>query len=257
VLEIRGGGGWLRTPRLFLNFRVTFEFKTSTPELDAGVLIRTWTGVGGWPEKGYRIRLPTDSAMRPSAVFVGHRVPVAIAEEGHTVLRPSGEWQQIEITGEGRRITCVMNGTLVAAADVDDYGGHVMFDNKKGILELRNIAIDSTETVFEMPKDVMTEKELKAAAGKAPKVISVVRPRYTMEAMRHLVQGNVSLEVVVLPDGSTGPMRIKHSLDPDLDLSAIAAVRAWKFAPVLVNGKPTEVRTAETAAWECRSIPAS
>jgi hypothetical protein len=34
VLELRNGGGWLRAPRLCLNFRVSFEFRATTPELD-------------------------------------------------------------------------------------------------------------------------------------------------------------------------------------------------------------------------------
>jgi TonB family protein len=241
VLELRAGGGWLRTSRLYLNFRLSFEFRAQTPEVDAGVLIRTWTGVGGWPGTGYRLRLPIDAAMNPAGLLVGHRLAVDFVEQGRVALKATGEWQQVEISGEGPRITFAMNGSVVGVYDVDSYGGHIFFDNKRGLVQLRNISIDSTERSPDIPADVMTEQELKAAGGRAPKLIRELRPSYTSEAMRRIVQGHVDLEAVVLPDGSPGPVRVKRSLDPDLDLSAIAAVRAWKFQPAVLGGKPVSV----------------
>jgi TonB family protein len=236
ILEIRGSGGWLRTPRVFLDFRVAFEFKTTTAESDAGVLVRTWTGAGQWPDTGYRVRLPIDPAIDPAAVLVGHRRSVAVLEKGRIVLKSPGDWQHVEITGDGPRITILMNGTLVGVFEIAAYGGHVMFDNRKGLVQFRKITIFSTERPLAIPDGVMTEEQLKAAGGQSPKLIREVRPTYTSEAMRSLVQGRVDLEVVVLPDGSTGAIRVKRSLDHDLDLSAIAAVRAWKFTPAVVNG---------------------
>jgi TonB family protein len=241
VLEIRGGGGWLRTPRLYLNFRLSFEFSTPTPELDTGVLIRTWTGMGGWPGTGYRVHLPVDPTTDPSAVLVGHKLPVAVVEKGGLVLKPGGEWQHVEITGEGPRITVAMNGTVVGVFDIERYGGHVLFDNRKGLVRLRNISIRSTERPPEVSVNVMTERELKAAGGQPPKLIRELRPSYTDEAMRRIAQGRVDLDVVVLPNGSPGAVRVKRSLDPDLDVSAIAAVRAWKFKPAVLDGKPVAV----------------
>ena len=238
ILELRNGRGWLRAPRLHLNFRVAFEFRTTTPELDAGVVIRAWTGDRGWPGTGYRVRLPTDSGTDASAVLVGSRRPVAVLQKGHVVLKSLDEWQQVEIAGEGPRIRIVVNGTLVGLFEIETYGGQILFDNKKGRVQLRNIGVVSTERVAEISDDVLTEKQLKAAGGQTPKLIREVRPSYTSDAMRRIVQGRVGMEVVVLPDGSTGAVRVKRSLDPDLDISAIAAVRAWKFKPAVLSGKP-------------------
>jgi periplasmic protein TonB len=64
-----------------------------------------------------------------------------------------------------------------------------------------------------------------------------VKPNYTMDAMREKVQGVVVMQVVVLPDGSTGAVRVTRSLHPDLDSSAVAAVRAWKFDPGTLNNQ--------------------
>lgn len=238
VLELRNGGGWLRAPHPCLDFRLAFEFRTTTPELDAGVVIRTWTGHDGWPGTGYRVRLPTDSGTDASAVLVGYRKPVAVIQKGQIVLKSREEWQQVEIAGEGPRITIVVNGTLVGLFDIETYGGQILFDNKKGRVQLRNISVFNTERVADIPDDMLTEVQLNAAGGQTPKLIREARPSYTSDAMRRLVQGYVALEAVVLPDGSTGAVRVKRSLDPDLDTSAIAAVRAWRFKPAVLNGKP-------------------
>jgi TonB family protein len=237
VLEIRSGRGWLRTARLFLDFKVTFEFKAATKRSNAGVVIRTWTGVGEWPDAGYRIVLPTDSASDPATVLVGHHRPVTTIERGRIVLKSADEWQQVEVSGERQRITILMNGTLVGAFEVGVFGGHIMFDNKAGRVQLRNISIVSTERPPDIASEVMTHKQLEAAGGDAPKLIQETRPHYTPEAMERKVEGRVDLEAVVLPDGSTGPIRVTGSLDPDLDLSAVAAIRAWRFEPAMLNGK--------------------
>jgi TonB family protein len=74
-----------------------------------------------------------------------------------------------------------------------------------------------------------------------PTIIREVRPTYTPEAMRAKTQGLVLLDVVVQRDGIPGDIRIVRSLDPDLDLQAIAAIRAWRFNPGRLNGVAVDV----------------
>lgn len=68
-------------------------------------------------------------------------------------------------------------------------------------------------------------------------------PKYTVEAMRARIQGVVTIECVVLPDGSVGDARVMRSLDRrfGLDDEAIAAARRWRFRPGLLNDKPVPV----------------
>lgn len=67
-----------------------------------------------------------------------------------------------------------------------------------------------------------------------------VRPQYTNDAVAAKIQGAVTLEVMVLPDGSVGEVRIVRSLDPTfgLDRKAVETVRQWKFSPGRRDGKP-------------------
>ena len=77
----------------------------------------------------------------------------------------------------------------------------------------------------------------------APKLLSQARPRYTPGAMRAKVQGAVSLECVIEPDGTVGKVRVVSSLDKvhGLDDEAIAAARLYMFEPGTKNGKPVPV----------------
>jgi len=54
------------------------------------------------------------------------------------------------------------------------------------------------------------------------------------------IQGAVELEVVVLPDGTVGPIRILQSLDTryGMDSEAVRAARQWVFEPAIRAGQP-------------------
>ena len=76
-----------------------------------------------------------------------------------------------------------------------------------------------------------------------PQLLREVKPQYTAEAMRAKIQGTVWLEVVVLPDGTVGDVRITKSLDPvfGLDQQAMDAARQWRFVPGTRFGEPVPV----------------
>jgi TonB family protein len=59
--------------------------------------------------------------------------------------------------------------------------------------------------------------------------------------MRDKKQGVVRLEGVVLPDGTVGDVCVRHSLDPDLDIEAVAAAKGFEFLPGTRDGQPVAV----------------
>ena len=77
----------------------------------------------------------------------------------------------------------------------------------------------------------------------SPVLIREVKPNYTGEAMRARIQGIVTMEAVVLPDGSVGDVRITRSLDQQfgLDKEAIKTVKQWRFRPGMRLGQPVPV----------------
>lgn len=77
----------------------------------------------------------------------------------------------------------------------------------------------------------------------SPIVIKEVKPSYTGEAMRARIQGLVTMEAVVLPDGSVGNVQVTKSLDSTfgLDKEAIKTVKQWRFRPGTKAGQPVAV----------------
>lgn len=64
-------------------------------------------------------------------------------------------------------------------------------------------------------------------------------PRYTAEAMRTKVQGVVTLEALVAPNGTVKDVRVVKSLDRlhGLDEEAMRTARQWLFRPATLKGQ--------------------
>jgi len=75
----------------------------------------------------------------------------------------------------------------------------------------------------------------------APSVIRKVEPEYTEQAKADRIEGQVVLEVEIMIDGSAQNIRVKRSLDPGLDQSAVNAVSMWQFKPGTKDGQPVTV----------------
>jgi TonB family protein len=76
-----------------------------------------------------------------------------------------------------------------------------------------------------------------------PTELKFAEPKYTSDAMRAKIQGLVTLEAVVLPNGTVGDVRVVNSLDSQygLDQEAIKAVKGWLFHPATRQGVPVPI----------------
>lgn len=86
------------------------------------------------------------------------------------------------------------------------------------------------------------EKGAVRATGeiKPPKVITKVPPVYPETARQARVEGVVILEAKADEKGDVVDARVLRSV-PALDQAALAAVRKWKYEPMLIDGKPHKV----------------
>src|SRR5215471_998017 len=66
-----------------------------------------------------------------------------------------------------------------------------------------------------------------------PSLISQIVPKYTTQAMRAKISGDIELEAVVNTDGTVVDVRVVKSLDGiyGLDQNAILAAKQWLFKP--------------------------
>lgn len=92
----------------------------------------------------------------------------------------------------------------------------------------------------EIPADI---RRAGTAGVVAPKVLSASRPRYTDAARKAGWSGVVTVECVVLPDGTVGQVRVDKSIDQtrELDKEAAMAARLYLFTPGTFNGVPVPV----------------
>jgi len=85
------------------------------------------------------------------------------------------------------------------------------------------------------------EKEPAEASGTVePRVIKKVNPFYPEEARKAGIEGIVLLEATTNEKGDVVKVQVLKSV-PQLDQAAIDALRQWKYAPYLVEGKPTGI----------------
>ena len=66
-----------------------------------------------------------------------------------------------------------------------------------------------------------------------------VKPRYPESARRRGIEGTVLLKMRITAQGRVEDVQVVRSAGyPDLDESAIEAVRRWRFEPARRNGEP-------------------
>ena len=76
-----------------------------------------------------------------------------------------------------------------------------------------------------------------------PALLRQVQPIYSDAARKAGIQGTVTLEAVVQPDGTVDRVRVVRSLDAvhGLDDNAIAAAKKWLYRPASRDGRPVPV----------------
>jgi len=75
-----------------------------------------------------------------------------------------------------------------------------------------------------------------------PQPISQTEPIYPAELKRAKVDGEVVVEFVIRPDGTTERIRIRSSSNVGFEENTIRAVRKWRFKPGERDGKPVKSR---------------
>jgi 3-keto-disaccharide hydrolase len=114
------GGGNLFTQKEYSNFVLRFEFRTEEGG-NNGVGIRAPLE-GDAAYAGMEIQILDDQAeryqgkLRP-AQYHGSIYDVVPAKQGF--LKKAGEWNEEEITANGRRIIVRLNGTVIVDADLN------------------------------------------------------------------------------------------------------------------------------------------
>ena len=239
---LRQGPGWLRLPDVMLDYELTFEYRLSASNADAGVVVRSWAKPRGWPEGGYRVRLPAAGADASKGLVEGRRAKVEIVRAPSPSATATADgWRRIHIKVVRQRVSITLDESDAGEYQIESVGGRVMFDARKGDVELRKISVKDLEQIVRTTLGP-TAVAMPGTGVTMPVVAYEEKPQYTREAMIRRVEGTVEVEAIVLPDGRVGETRVVKSLDPDLDRAGLAAVRLWRFLPGTKDGRPVPVR---------------
>jgi len=140
-----GGGGWLRSEQEYENFVWRLEYRIS-PGGNSGMFIRS-TREGNPAFTGMEIQILDDYGKAPDPHSAGALYGSIAASKN--MSKPAGEWNQVEITCQGRRVTVVMNGEKIIDANLDDYPelrarvpqGYLGLQDHGDLVEFRNLRV--------------------------------------------------------------------------------------------------------------------
>ena len=156
VLRVTGPQGWLRSKTQYADFTLRVEVRFLTDDADSGVFLRapdppTNVFVRGWPANAYQVQLRDMSRNKTTnpiwiANLYRHRIaPGETSYDGDAamkVVKPTGEWQTIEIAARAESLTVQLNGALVTrASNIIHPRGHIGIQGETGELEYRTFAI--------------------------------------------------------------------------------------------------------------------
>ena len=98
---------------------------------------------------------------------------------------------------------------------------------------MKQATTQTQEQIYEAGKDGVSE----------PSCLYCPRPDYSDELRRQKVQGDVTLSVVVRPDGTATQVKVVKSSAAALEQKSVDTVKKWKFKPALgPNGRPVAAR---------------
>ncbi|WP_010588167.1 3-keto-disaccharide hydrolase [Schlesneria paludicola] len=122
LVSVKGGKGNLLTEKEYENFTIKFEFKL-TPGANNGLGIRTpLMTEGSLHLLGTELQILDDTADQYKELkpYQYHGSVYGIVPAKRGSLKPLGEWNQQEVTFQGRKIKIVVNGQIIVDADLDE-----------------------------------------------------------------------------------------------------------------------------------------
>lgn len=136
VLKLNRGGGWLRSEQEFDDFELRLEVRWLKDRQDSGIFLRAGQEGKNWPDRKYEVQC--ENSERIVHIFGAkcERDPKKAA----ALLKPTGEWNTLEIRCVGTRCEVKLNGTTASTADeLKVSKGHLGIQGEAGLLEFRNL----------------------------------------------------------------------------------------------------------------------
>jgi hypothetical protein len=122
VMEGRGGG-WIGTPDDHADFELRLRFRIAEPGSNSGIYLRAPADTSHISRTGMEIQILDDPHPRYESIQPWQRCGsiyhVAAADPGH--LKPTGEWNDLEIRAVGPHVVITINGQTVVDDRIDQH----------------------------------------------------------------------------------------------------------------------------------------
>jgi hypothetical protein len=160
IFTLRGGGGWFMTKKEYADFELHLEIRMSEGA-DTGISIRN--SVDTDPSKeGNQIQFVDEKKAKDwRPVSQTGSVFDVVAPKKRAVLKPVGEWNEMDIRAKGTQVTITINGEQVLDVDLKKFEhrtrekgdgkyvhpdllrkkGHIGLQSWEGRVEFRNLKI--------------------------------------------------------------------------------------------------------------------
>ncbi|MBL6765774.1 MAG: DUF1080 domain-containing protein [Verrucomicrobiae bacterium] len=259
----KGGGGNLLTEKEYTDFVFRFEFRLEEGS-NNGIAIRAPMAEKSLAYDGMELQILDnhaaihDGKRRPTQ-YHGSLYDVAPAKRG--ALRPAGEWNQQEVTVEGRRVRVVLNGKTILDYDINDVSdpavikkhpglfresGHIGFLGHNDFVEFRNIRVKELPTArvynrpspgFELLFDGVTLDAWSGlsarSVGEGKTALSIAREATDIEMRTHWYAS----DNLIVTDGD-GPPIVSQNNYGNVELSLEYRAEDQTAALVLLRGLP-------------------
>jgi hypothetical protein len=116
ILWTEGKGGWLRSDQRYADFALRLEYRVAKGAV-SGIFLRS-AEQGDPTFTGLKIALLDDAGQFTDLHSTGAVYGAVIPLDG--VGRKAGEWNQVELSCIGRRLTVFLNGNRIHKIDFDD-----------------------------------------------------------------------------------------------------------------------------------------
>jgi len=150
----KGSSGWIATTKEYADFQIEFDFRLP-PGGNSGLFLRA-PREGNPAFAGMEVQILDDYAPQYAKLQPAQYCAsvYSIAGADPRVSKRSGEWQKMTVLCAGRRVVVNLDGTRVAAADLDQHLGKaeripgikrtkglIGLQNEHGPIEFRNVRI--------------------------------------------------------------------------------------------------------------------
>jgi hypothetical protein len=132
-----GGGGWLLTEKEYGDFELRCEYRWAKPGGNSGIALRTPLAFNTDPAyAGMEIQLIDDEGWPGKLADYQHTGSIYDVQPAQRALNKKiGEWNQVRIVCQGRKVLVEQNGQELVQANLDDY--MLKYDRHPGLKRTR------------------------------------------------------------------------------------------------------------------------